>query len=316
MNRFLHFLLVAVFTATSFASFAQSVKQTVAVNSIHRYKMGEEVSTSKYLWRVTKQDGTDAEFDKDFTFVVSYSDDRTVEAAGLDPIAYAGNDGDMMNFSLSEAGQNVVFIKWLVKGDYNIAVRVFDASSGCTDDTYNEKTYGLIRVGDSPLEVSVKWDLIIKNGADAEDCAADGNNVINYTLSIKEHRAPADLDGATPADIEKCTWKYKYEYIVTDSPDLPEASAAWTKGEGTSGVAGENIVVEFDVAEYKANDSTNKSAIQVQATIPHGGGQQFVWVKITDVRDGFSATYEGDAVNMYTRAVINQLPIMQEIQVD
>lgn len=316
MNRLLFFLLVTVFTVTGFASFAQ--KQTVAVNSIHKYKMGENLSTSKYLWRVTKKDGTDATQGTDYKFVVSYSDARTHLDAGLDPIAIAGNSGEMMDFSLAKANQNEVYVLWLAEGEYNISARVFDASSGCTDDTYNENTYGIILVGPSTIDMSIAWDVRTGDESDVEDCAVFGNNTINYTLSISGHRAPAKLDGsATPEELDKCKWKYKYEYIVTTSKTLPDAAdAGWVKAEGTSGTAGDFIEVDFDVDEYNANANTNKSAVQIETILPPGDGQLYVWVKITDIRDGYSATYEGVVANMSTHAVINQIPVKQEIVSD
>ncbi len=309
MNKLLHFLLIIIFFVSSFTLSAQI--QVVSKNSTHKYKMGENISTSKYLWRVTKKDGSYAEKGKDYDFVVSYEDRNSP----LEPIAIVENNRDILDFSLSKSGQNEVYILWLREGEYNVSARVFDANTGCTDDTYNENTYGIILVGASLIDVNLKWDMRKKKGEDVELCSMFDGNILLYTLSISGHRSPSKLNGsATDEELRHCKWKYKYKYIISSSKSLPPASSdEWKDGIGTTGVAGEDVIIDFNVPEYNANGKINTSSIAIEAKVKPGDGQVFVWVKIYDIIDGFGSTYDGDISKLFTNAIINKVPARQEI---
>jgi len=287
--------------------------------------MGEDVATSKYLWRVIKKsDGTDALLGTDYIFVTSYTNFNT--PSGADQIALATTDDQMKDHTLAIVGQNEVYIKWLVDNEtYDVTARVFDVSSGCSDDVYNVNTFVNIHVGANTLQANLKWDVAIGDESDIEDCAIKGNNTMKYTVSIIGLRAPKKLDGsATPAELVLCKWRYKYEYNVCHDENQPgDLDAGWVKGVGTSGTVGDFVIVDFNLGDYNNDadgdlniDKINTDIITVISDLDPGDGKYYVWVKITKLHDGYGTKYEGDQTLVVTKAIINQIPVQQIIESD
>lgn len=317
MKKILSTLLVIAFALVGLNANAQ---QKVVPNSVHRYVVDikDPASVSnKYVWSVVKKDGTSVHEGTDFKFVTSYTDEST-PATG---VPYAGNDGSKFtDFSVAKEVP-VIFIKWIKPGDYIVQSMTFDATTGCYVVDFNIAEFKDINVDDSNNNFTARlsWHQNASDVADDADadCATSerdgtGTTTSLFKVTVKGHRAPKDLATTDLNKLSECTWTYKYEYIYTE--EAIEASVDWTSCvHGTKSV-------DFNLIEYNdaATLKTNSDDILVTGVIPQGTGKYYVWIRLTEVKDGYGnapkphGTTADDSI-LILKATFNKIPAKQTI---
>jgi len=275
MKKILSTLMVLTFALIAFNANAQNVN----VNSVHRYEISKDNSaTSTYKWVVEKStDGVDwtnpAVLGTDYEVWTSYTDPTSVVI------------GDFV------AGQFEVYVKWLKESEANLFYRVrvieADASAGCYDVAINEKIQP-ITVAENNFTVTLAYKDKV-GGAGGTDCAVDGNNTINFTVTKS-----GGAFGSTVDVNDK--WNFQYEVNVNGT--------GWVKGtvDMIDGVVEGNNVKLVPVEK-----GTDTHTLALVYSIPTGSDDYVVEVRVIDARDGYGAIAT-TGLNVPATATIHKVP--------
>lgn len=253
--------------ALAFVSFGVNAQAPVKKGSVHRFTMGTtKVNSSMYVWKVLNSSGTDA-LDTEYKFVKGYND--------------LSNPATTDNYE--------VFIQFTgaVNDVFTVQVQEKDATTFCSDDTYNVKTTDVI-IAENDFWGKLSWNLAGSAAADS-DCAIrdDGDKTtVNFTLTVN--------DDATTKN-----WNYTYAIGVSDNSDA-EADVIW----------------DADQVAAPVDGTKTTDAITTKKVATTGEGYYYVWVKIVKLTDGFGMAYnEGhDETVAITKAKLRKIPAAQTVQ--
>jgi len=189
------------------------------------------------------------------------------------------------------AGQFEIYVKWLKKSEANLFYRVrvieADASAGCYDVSINEKIQP-ITVAENNFTVTLAYKDKV-GGTGGTDCAVDGNNTINFTVTKS-----GGAFGST-ADVND-KWNFQYEVNVNGT--------GWVKGtvDMIDGVVDGNNVKLVPVGK-----ATDTHTLALEYSIPTGSDDYVVEVRVIDARDGYG-TVAITGLNVVAKATIHKVP--------